>query len=334
MSSAHDFYRSFKPPDRIRRPVEFSGIPNRTGQADHEWLPGGATKGILLRAEAGAPIARLRPIGRGRPNGIPQLLVVEATVGSRRPLWAHCGSARQSPCASLSLFSGLATQSRPPTCAKSSSEEANQTKRRAGCCDFALEGSVRKSSNRVYALLARSLRLVARLRNAYWQGCVATSEGHANSRGSMSIMPPMSRSLGRSPCSQTPGDGHRPMREIFNLRVADVLSHNAHPCINIGIKESGFGDIDQFCCFRTLIATFAALLVPARVFAGSIPASNDALHCHQNFASSKPFDRLRCLNRTSYKLSRLLNCGPCVNVTNKYGLLNSVRKDARAARLR
>jgi len=38
VSSAHDFYRSFKPRDRIRRPGEFSGIPYRTGQADHEWL--------------------------------------------------------------------------------------------------------------------------------------------------------------------------------------------------------------------------------------------------------------------------------------------------------
>jgi len=44
-------------------------------------------------------------------------------------------------------------------------------------------------------------------------------------------------------------------REAINFGAADVISHDAHFSTNLGIKEPpavGFGDINQFCWFRTL----------------------------------------------------------------------------------
>ena len=60
--------------------------------------------------------------------------------------------------------------------------------------------------------------------------------------------------------------------------VADVMSLN---CMllstwNQRTARVGFGDIDQFCCLCGLIAISSALMTSARVFAGRVPASDDA----------------------------------------------------------
>lgn len=87
-----------------------------------------------------------------------------------------------------------------------------------------------------------------------------------------------------------------------------------------GNQGTEFGDIDQFCCFRSLNAASSALLAPASAV----------------IKISRTRNRLIAFGA---RVEHLINLGGCSTVNRvlvlptNMGLLNGVQNDARAARL-
>jgi hypothetical protein len=182
---------------------------------------------------------------------------------------------------------------------------------------FALEGCVRSAF--VRCLYARF---------GWWRDCetvlarrAAPSEGHANACGSVPMrIPPM---LGRLVVRHADEPRYPTMDIVRHRRWSSLVWPRSRATLRILWKQrTGFDDIDQFCCFRVSIATASVFVgAGARVCGLWFPRR---MMRRPVIKTSRARDRLIAFGArigASYKLSRLLNCKPCVNITNKYELV-------------